>query len=242
MMQKSTRKINIFALVTARGGSKGIPGKNIRQLAGKPLIAWTIESALKARTIERVIVSTDDPEIAKTAQKYGAETPFMRPSDLAADDTPHFAVLEHCIDWLRKQGKSMPDYLLTLQPTSPLRTAEDIDKAVMLAAKTGADAVIGVCEPGYHPYLTKMVDEDGLLKDFIPKKPDYLQRQVFPEAYAINGAIYLNRIASLLEDKTMFPKNSFGYIMPRKRSWDIDEAWELGVAEFLLTGGGTCLD
>ena len=139
-------KPKILGVITARGGSKRLPGKNIRPLGGKPLIAWTAEAALESRFIKRVLLSTDDPQIAEVVQKWGVEVPFIRPASLAQDDTPHIPVLEHAIHWLKENQGACPDYLFILQPTSPLRTAEDIDSAIEIAIQKNADAVIGVCE------------------------------------------------------------------------------------------------
>ncbi|SLM30979.1 CMP-N-acetylneuraminic acid synthetase [Desulfamplus magnetovallimortis] len=239
--------LQVTALITARGGSKGVPKKNIRPLAGKPLIAWTIEAALKSKNIERVIVSTDDPEIAEISNQYGADTPFIRPSLIAKDDTPHIDVLIHALEWLKTHENYSPDYILTLQPTSPLRTSNDIDGAINLLhryKKTNntnnidyeekIDAVIGICEASNHPYIVHSINKKGYLEPFIDKKPSYLRRQDFPSAYVINGAIYLNQVSSLMALKTMFPPKSIGYVMPRERSLDIDELWEFIVAEALI--------
>ena len=131
----------ILGLITARGGSKGIPGKNIKPLAGKPLIAWTIEAANNSRLLSQVIVSTDDNEIARSAQAWGAEVPFKRPEELAQDQSSHLDVVLHALQWYQLQHRALPEYVMLLQPTSPLRTANDIDAAISLAAQKQADAI-----------------------------------------------------------------------------------------------------
>ncbi len=226
----------VVGLITARGGSKGVPRKNLKLLAGKPLIAWTIESARQSRRLDRVIVSTEDEEIADISRRWGAEVPFMRPVELAQDDSPHILVVEHAIRWLQEHDEGSLSRLLLLQPTSPLRTAEDIDAAIELAESRDAEAVVSVCQTEHHPYLVKRILPDGTLDDFM--KPDlaYPRRQDLPPAYALNGAIYLSRIESLLSSRTFLPKGIFPYIMPPERSLDINSAWDFYVAELVLRG------
>jgi len=226
--------MNVLGLITARGGSKGIPGKNIKLLAGKPLIAWTIEAAKASSRLSRVLVSTDDPEIARIALEWGAEAPFLRPAELAQDDSPHILALEHALHWVEADEGALPDYLVTLQPTSPLRTSADIDNAIELAERSSAAAVASVSPMNPHPYLAKLIQADGTLADFIPVDTPYLRRQDFPPAYALNGAIYINRCSSLLQEHTLFPHGTLAYIMPIERSIDIDSEWDLQLAEKLL--------
>ena len=224
----------VIGLITARGGSKSIPRKNVKPLAGKPLITWTIEAALQSRGLSQVIVSTDDQEIAQVAREWGAKVPFMRPSELAQDGSPHIAVVEHAVRWLAEHDNAHPDYIMTLQPTSPLRTAGDIDAAIQIAETRAAIAVVSVCETDHHPYLAKRVLPDGTLADFVSSDIAYLRRQALPPAYVLNGAIYLNRCESLLRDQTFLPEGTFAYIMPPGRSLDIDTQLDFRFAEFML--------
>ena len=227
--------IEVVALITARGGSKAIPHKNIAMLAGKPLIAWSIEAALKSRCLKRVMVSTDDKEIARVAKAYGAEVPFMRPSELAMDDSSHISVVEHAIRWLKNNESFSPQYLMLLQPTSPMRESKDIDASAELAEKMSAEAVISVCEATRHPYKTYCLNEDDTLSPFIKNtKIPYLRRQGLPKVYWENGAIYLNRCDSLFKTKTFFPPGAYPYIMPEERSLDVDTQWDLRIADLLL--------
>lgn len=221
-------------LITARGGSKGIPQKNIRPLAGKPLIAWTIEAALRSRRLERVIVSTDDEEIAKVSREWGADVPFMRPAELAKDDSPHLEVIRHALGWLESESEAELDYLMLLQPTSPLRTCADIDRAIALGEEKDADAVISVCQTHDHPFLSKQVAADGKLLDFVQKPQGYLARQSLPPAYSLNGAIYLVRRSLLLERDDWYTDRTFAYIMPPERSLDIDTPWDLHLVDLIL--------
>ncbi len=223
-----------IGLITARGGSKGIPHKNIRPLAGKPLIAWTIQAAEQSRMLSRTIVSTDDPEIADVARQWGAEVPFMRPPELSQDDSPHRGVVLHALEWLESETASPPDYLMLLQPTSPLRTAEDIDGAIALAKEKDADSVISVCPTPHHPYLSKAISPDGHLLDFIERPDGYLPRQTLPPAYALNGAIYMVRRSVLLERDDWYTERTFAYVMPPERSFDIDTPWDLHLVDLIL--------
>ena len=158
----------ILGLIPARGGSKGLPRKNIKLLLGKPLIAWTIEQALASKYLDKVVVSTDDEEIAKISKKYGAEVPFIRPKELATDKTKGIDVVLHTIRWMEENGKSY-DFLMLLQSTSPLRTFEDMDKAIELLFLKKAKAIVSVCEVEHHPYWSNTLPEDGCMKNFIRK-------------------------------------------------------------------------
>lgn len=225
----------VLALITARGGSKGIPRKNIVPLAGKPLIAWTIEAARKSPSVDRVVVSTDDPGIAEIARQCGAETPFLRPAELARDDSSHIDTVIHGVRWLGEQQGYTPDYVLLLQPTSPLRTSDDIDAAVALAIAKRADAVVSVCLSPAHPYLMRRVEADGKLREYEPRPSGYLRRQVLPPVYVENGAIYLADREALLRDRSWYSNNTYAYIMPAERSIDVDTMWDLKLAAWLLT-------
>jgi CMP-N,N'-diacetyllegionaminic acid synthase len=228
--------MRIVAVITARGGSKGLPRKNVLPLAGKPMIAWTIEAAKSSARLERIIVSTDDDEIAEVCRVCGVEVPFMRPPELAEDGTPHIDVVEHAVRWLESQDGCFPDYVLLLQPTSPLRTGRDIDAAIQIAESSHPPAVVGVCEAQQHPALVKRLCDDGTLADFIPNPTNaYLRRQDLPPAYFVNGAIYLNQRESLAQARTFIPPGARPCIMSVEDSIDVDTAWELRVAELMLS-------
>lgn len=224
----------VLALVTARGGSKGIPRKNIVPLVGKPLIAWTIEAARNSRSVDRIVVSTDDPEIAEVCRVLGAEVPFLRPEELARDDSPHMDVVIHAVNWLEAQEAYTPDYVLLLQPTSPLRISDDIDAAMALAIEKAADAVVSVCLSPAHPYLMRRIEDDGRLKEFVPRPSGYLRRQSLPPVYVENGAIYLVRRDVLLRDRSWYSAGTYAYIMPAERSIDVDTIWDLRLAALML--------
>ena len=224
----------VLGIITARGGSKGIPRKNISPLAGKPLIVWTIEAALNSHSLRRVIVSTDDAEIAQVCRGHEAEVPFMRPDELARDDSPHMDVVIHAVNWLMTHENYCPDYIMLLQPTSPLRTAVDIDAAVALALQRAADGIVSVSEAPDHPYLIKRIAGDGNLVDFVKTPKGYLPRQLFPPAYVVNGAIYLARRDMLLQQRTWYTDRTYPYIMPPERSLDVDTPWDLYLSDLVL--------
>lgn len=225
----------IIGLITARGGSKGIPGKNIKNLAGKPLIAWTIEAALNSKTCSRLIVSTDSQDIKKIALDWGAEVPFIRPEVLSGDTTDSISVAHHAIHYLMSEGIQESDYILLLQPTSPLRDEEDIKNVVTIGQSQQAESVMSITECPYNPYKTHIISPKGLLSRFITNTYDNVPRQNLPLIYVENGAVYLNKISSLLEKKTFIPENkTLPYIMPIERSLDIDTHWDLYLAELIL--------
>jgi CMP-N-acetylneuraminic acid synthetase len=227
--------LDVVALVTARGGSKGIPGKNLVPIGGRPLIAWSIQAARDSALVRRVIVSTDDEAIAAAARVAGAEVPFKRPAELAQDTSSHISVVLHALDWLEAAEGRLPDYLLLLQPTSPLRTAEDVDAAITLAGQTGAASVVSVCPAHTHPYLAKSVSAAGRLTDFLTiDRRAYLRRQDLPPAYALNGAIYLTRPATLRQERTFLPADTVPYVMPVERSLDVDTRWDLALLRLLM--------
>lgn len=224
----------ILGLITARGGSKGIPRKNLRELAGKPLIAWTIEAARQSRLLSRVIVSTDDEEIAGVARKWGAEVPFIRPAVLATDDASHISVVRHAVELLTQHEGWSADYVVTLQPPCPLRTTEDIDEAIGLAVSKGARAVVSVSETRDHPFLARRMTGAGTLEEFVACDLAYPRRQDLPPAFSINGAIYVNRCATLAADVSLVPPGAYGFVMPLERSLDIDTTWDLHLAELVI--------
>lgn len=223
-----------LALIPARGGSKGIPRKNIAPVGGKPLLAWTIESALKADCVERVIVSTDDEEIARVARDWGAETPFLRPAELARDDTPGIDPVIHAVEWLAEKENYLPEWVVLLQPTSPLRSSNDIQGAFALARDRHADCVVSMTDACDHPFWTKKIDGAGRVSEFLTLDQSYANRQDLPPAYAANGAIYLIRRTSLLDLRSFFGNQTYAYLMPQERSLDIDTSWDLRLADLVL--------
>jgi N-acylneuraminate cytidylyltransferase/CMP-N,N'-diacetyllegionaminic acid synthase len=224
----------IVGIITARGGSKALPRKNVRLLAGKPLIAWTILAAKQSTTLQRILVSTDDAEIAEASRQWGAEVPFVRPAYLAQDLSSHIDVVIHAIEWLEQAELVVPDYIMLLQPTVPLRSANDIDAAVRIAYKTKADSVVSVYPCERHPFLAKQIDADGRLSDFVFRIESDLPRQTLPPAYSLNGAIYLIKPQVLKERHSWYSENTYAYVMPTERSADIDSDWDFYVTDLIL--------
>jgi CMP-N,N'-diacetyllegionaminic acid synthase len=220
--------LNILAIIPARGGSKGVLRKNIKLLCGKPLIAWSIEAALKSTLISNVIVSTEDEEIAEVAKSYGAQVPFLRPLELAQDDTPGIAPVLHALDKL-----PMCDSVLLLQPTSPLRTTVDIDNCIEFSKSTGAQSIVSVSEPSKHPEWMYRLDNNKKLQPYINITVSE-NRQELSSVYALNGALYYTKTDWLIENGTFITEETSGYIMPPKRSIDIDTMLDWKLAELLL--------
>jgi CMP-N,N'-diacetyllegionaminic acid synthase len=222
----------ILALIPARGGSKGLPRKNILPFLGKPLIAWTIEQALASTYLDRVIVSTDDDEIADISKSYGAEVPFIRPKELATDDAKAIDVFLHALNWLSMNNDHF-DLVMILQPTSPLRISDDIDASIKLFFSKEAQAVVSVCEADYHPYWSNILPKDGCMKDFIRPEILHKNRQELPTFYRLNGAIYLAYCDYLKNKKSFHGEKTYAYLMPVGRSIDIDTDVDFKLAEIL---------
>lgn len=223
--------MSVLALIPARGGSKGIPRKNIALMAGRPLIAWTIEAALAAR-VDAVVVSTDNAEIADIARASGAAVPFMRPATLAQDDTPGLDPVLHALDELPGH-----DTVLLLQPTSPLRTAADIDAALALQAATCAASVVSVSAPATHPYWAYTIDSAGRMMPLIDREKA-ARRQDLPVVHALNGAMYIADTGWLRAGRRFVDADTRAFIMPPERSIDIDTPFDWLIAEALLMASG----
>lgn len=221
---------NILALIPARGGSKGLPGKNILPLAGKPMIQWSIKAAQGSRFVTRVVVSSDDPAILEVARAAGAETPFVRPAELAQDDTPSMDVVLHALDQLPPV-----DWVVLLQPTSPLRSAEDIDQAIARCLETGAPACVSVSESPALPWWMFRVDATGRLVPFLDAAQRPQRRQEAPTLYTLNGAVYVARVDWLRKTRSFLTEETVAHVMPAERSVDIDTALDFRLAECLLT-------
>lgn len=224
----------MIAIIPARGGSKGLPGKNVKLLNNVPLIGHTILSAIKAKSISRVIVSTDDDEIAQIAKEWGAEVPFMRPSKLAGDDSMVMDAYLYTVDRLVDEDKIPIDAFVALLPTVPLRLSRDIDNAVTIFLKNKADSVISVTEAPVPIDWYKNINTDGILTDFFPEANSVANRQKLAKGHIPNGAIYIFQTEKLRQTRQYYLNKTYPYIMPRGRSADIDEPLDFEWAEFLL--------
>ena len=227
----------ILGLIPARGGSKGLPRKNIKPLLDKPLIAWTIEQALASKYLDRVVVSTDDEEIAEVSKKYGAEVPFIRPKELARDDSTTSDVILHALNWFEKKGVKF-DYLALLEPTSPLRKKDDIDKCIgLLINNEAAKSIVSVSKlESANPEFNVVVDKgSGFIKK-VDGTTEFkvLRRQDLPDIYFFDGTIYISEINTFKIKRTFYHKFAMAYIIPRWKSLEIDELSDIICAEALL--------
>lgn len=221
-------------LINARGGSKGIPGKNIKSLLGKPLINYSIEAGLAAHSLARLVVSTDDPDIAEIARSAGADIPFMRPPDLATDTALQIDTIRHALLKLEEMG-DFYDAVVVLQPTCPLRLASDIDGAVDTMLRTEADTVISVTEVrGQHPLTMYTATETNTLNPLFEANPAGVLRQDFQRVLWRNGAIYAIRRNVVVKDRSLYGKKVAGHMMPVERSANIDEPMDWIITEALI--------
>ena len=215
-----------LAIIPARGGSKRLPRKNVLDLCGKPLIAYTIEAALKSKYIDKVIVSSDDEEILNISSNFGADI-IKRPIDLANDTATTFDTIKHTIDNFEKY-----DYIVLLQPTSPLRNEKHIDEAIQLLEEKNADSIISVCEMDHSPLWSNTLPKDGNMSNFLKDEILNKRSQDLEKYYRLNGAIYICKTSKLLEEKSfILKKKIFAYIMDRKNSIDIDEKVDFDIVE-----------
>lgn len=218
-----------LAIIPARGGSKRLPRKNILDLCGKPLISWSIEAALKSKYISKVVVSSDDEEILNISSNFGADI-IKRPYELANDTATTFDAIKHTINNLEKY-----DYIVLLQPTSPLRNEKHIDEAIELLEEKQADAIVSVCEMDHSPLWSNTLPEDGNMRGFLREEILNKRSQDLEKYYRLNGAVYICKTDKLLENKSFFLKdNIFAYIMDRKSSIDIDEEIDFEIAKVLI--------
>lgn len=218
-----------LAIIPARGASKGIPKKNIKLLAGKPLIAWTIEEAKKSKYIDRLILSSEDEEIIKVAREWGCEVPFVRPKYLAADNTPGIDPAIHAINTISEKY----DYVCLLQPTSPLRKVQDIDGCIEKCISLNAPSCVSVCEVDKHPYWMYSIDVDEALHPVFPNK-SIESRQELPMVYALNGAVYLINVSELMMGNRFINDETIPYIMSKENSIDIDNHIDFKFTEFII--------
>lgn len=227
----------VLCIVPARSGSKGLPGKNIRLLGGKPLLAWPVAAARASRYVDRVIVSTDNVEFAKIAVEYGAEVPFLRPAELAADDSPSSAAVLHVLDALAKEG-DIYDYFVLLEPTSPLTEASDVDSALeaLLAARRDADAIVSVSElVSSHPAFAVRVGEDRRVSPYSAIDFTRLpRRQDIDPVFALDGSLYISAVDAYREHRSFCHQRTLSHEMPRYKSFEVDDLVDFICIEAIL--------
>lgn len=228
---RSSKGSRVLALITARGGSKGLPRKNILLAAGKPLLAWTVDAAISAKCVDRVVLSSDDHEIMDAARSAGCDVPFCRPAHLASDVATSIDVVLHALDQLPGF-----EYVVLLQPTSPLRTAEDIDAAFGLMIESGAPSCVSVCDVDQSPYWMYRVVEGNKLQRLLSDVDRVTRRQDLPPIYTLNGAIYIAQIDWLRANKSFLGVETVAYLMPKERSLDIDTAQDFELFRSRIEG------
>lgn len=229
-------KKNIFGFIFARGGSKGVPRKNIRLFAGKPLIAHAIQAAKQSHFITRVIVSTDDAEIAKTAVQYGAEVPFFRPAELAGDKSSEWLAWQHAITQIQKTGDQIIDVFVSIPATAPLRSTEDIDRCITKLLTSDADIVITIKQAERSPFFNMVkYNERGYLQIVIPPEKEILGRQDAPVVYDMTTVAYAARPEFVMNSKRIFEGKVLAVEIPPERALDIDTELDFTIAEFLAS-------
>lgn len=219
----------VLAIIPARGGSKGVLRKNIRKVAGKPLIAWTIFEAKQSRYLDRCILSSEDEEIIKVAQQLECDSPFRRPFELALDDTPSMQLVLHALTQL-----PIYDYVVLLQPTSPLRTSIDIDACIEKCFRQNSNTCVSVTESSQSPYWMYTIGNTGEMRSLFPSSQEMHQRQELPKVYVLNGAVYVAKCDWLLQNQSFITPETLAYVMPSERSLDIDTEIDLAVVEIML--------
>ena len=211
--------LKVLALIPARGGSKGIKDKNIVDVCGKPLIAYSIDAAKRSKYVDDIVVTTDSEKIKEVAEKYGADVPFLRPNELATDNSKTIDAVIHAVNTLKESGQNY-DILILLQPTCPLRTTEDIDNSLELFVSKGCVALVSVNKVKEHPILMRKINEDGMMDNLL-NIPSTIRRQDMPPIYKVNGSIYINLIKEL-SNNTSLNDNPLAYITDNEHSIDID--------------------
>jgi CMP-N-acetylneuraminic acid synthetase len=231
--------LRVLAIVPARGGSKGIPRKNLRLLAGKPLVAHAVATGLAAKLVTRVVCSTDDPDIAEVARAAGADVPFLRPIELATDASEDWPVFKHTLDWLAQHEHWSPELVVNLRPTSPLRTPTHVDDAIRLLLDSGVDSVKAVCLARQHPHKMWLRQSDGVMEPFLKtafraqRGPD-VPRAELEDVYWQNGVVDVTRREVIFEQRVMIGRRVAGLVTQAGDSIDIDTPLDLALAELLL--------
>lgn len=229
------KKLKIAAIIPARASSKRIPKKNIKPLAGKPLIGWTIETALKSKIFDRVIVSTEDKKIAQIARKFGAEIPFQRPKKLARANVAGWQVLQHVVRELAKRENYLPDIIVYLSPAAPFRQVQDIKRGLRKLIETRANLMLSVCEAERNPYFNMVELKKGRVSLVKKASEEITQSQRAPKVYGLNDSIYIIRREALLKNNSLLAdKKTSIFLMPKQRGLDIDDEFDFEIAEYLM--------
>lgn len=228
------RNSTFLAIVPARSGSKRLPGKNVRELCGKPLIAWSIEAGIQSKYVDKVAISTDSQEYANIALKYGAEVPYLRPLELSQDTSTTLDVLKHMIVFYKDNLNKRFDYVALLQPTNPTRKSAHLDEAIKKLLHHQGNAIIGVCPCEHSPLWSNTLSNDERMDNFINPNIYNIRSQDLPTYYRLNGAIYIAQTEWLMQSKSLFGKNTYAYKMTLEESVDIDNEIDFKLAEAIL--------
>ena len=224
-----------LAIIPARGGSKGLVGKNIKELCAKPLIAWSIESGLKSKYIDEVVVSTDYEEIANIAKEHGANVPFLRPTYLANDTSTSFDAIKHTIEFYKDELNQEFDYIVLLEPTSPLREFEDIDSAIEKLLLSSAEAIVGICKTeDQNPAFLVHKDNNDFIAGYVDKDMKVKRRQDIEDVYFFEGTIYISKTDMLLKKQTFYHEKTIGYEVPKYKSLEIDDIYDFIMVEAIM--------
>ena len=228
-----------LAIIPARGGSKGLPGKNIKKLCGKPLIAWSIEAGLKSKYLDEVVVSTDYQNIANIAKQYGASVPFLRPDYLASDTATSFEAVKHTIEYYKNELDKEFDYIVLLEPTSPLREDSDIDLAIEKLLNSKAQAIVGISKTeDQNPAFLLKKDNANYISGYEDKDMKVLRRQDINDVYFFEGTIYISEANVLIDKKTFYHENTIGYEVPKYKSLEIDDVDDFIMVEAIMKHKG----
>ncbi|WP_027327686.1 cytidylyltransferase domain-containing protein [Helicobacter pametensis] len=228
---------SFLAIIPARSGSKGLPDKNIKDLCGHPLMAWSIKAGLGSKYIDRVVVSTDSQEYADIAKSYGAEAPFLRPKELSLDTSTTFDSIKHTIDFYQNELNQIFDYIVLLEPTSPLRETEDIDNAIItLISNQKASSLVSVCksESQNPAFLVRLTNHSQLIEGYINKSFTPIRRQDIEDFYFFDGTIYVSETNSLLQHQNFYHKNTMGYVVPKWKSLEVDDEDDFLMIEAMM--------
>jgi CMP-N,N'-diacetyllegionaminic acid synthase len=224
-----------LAIIPARGGSKGLPGKNIKELCGKPLIAWSIEAGRKSKYLDEIMVNTDSNEIADVANKYGAKVPFLRPAELATDTATTFDAIKYTIDFYLGKFSQQFNYVVLLEPTSPLREACDIDLAIEQLLASEADSIVGICKTeSQNPAFLVLKRNDDYICGYQNEDMRVLRRQDIENVYFFEGSIYVSKTDVLLDKKTFYHDGTIGYEVPKYKSLEIDDMDDFVMVEAIM--------
>jgi CMP-N,N'-diacetyllegionaminic acid synthase len=229
------KKRRVLALIPARGGSKGLPGKNIRPLLGKPLLAWSIEQVLESKYVDRLVVSTESPAIAAIARRYGADVPFLRPKELATDKSSTIDAIDHAVDFLKERGEDF-DYIALIEPTSPLRKKEDIDRPIkcLIDHQGSADSLVSVGQVHMeHPGIVKKITGTGVVP-YCPGFKKVFRRQDLDKAYFPYGVMYLSKIQHLFKTRTFYQKRTIPYFIERWQNYEVDDICDFYCIEAIM--------